>query len=344
MSVTKSILFDEVCQRGSIRDSDVLKFRWLYYEDGFIAAPEAEAIIELNDACRVQDPAWQAFFIEAISDYVVMHAEPEGYVNTKNADWLIDRVTQDGAVRTRTGLELLIKVLEKSRWAPESLARLALNTVKDAILSGNQALRGGTEAPGGIVTNDDVDCLRQIVYAFGGDGNVAVTRAEAEVLFAINDATADETENPAWTEFFVKAITSVVMAASGYKTPSREQALRREQWLQSRGDLSLGKVIESMPREDAVERFFKEGFGSLFEGYDRMTDEERELAALDRQRIEIVTGEDVTGDEVDWLVAQIDRDGALTMNEQALLMQLKATGPKLDPRLASLMKRATGVY
>jgi len=29
--------------------------------------------------------------------------------------------------------------------------------------------------------------VRRILYAFGGDENIAVTRAEAEVLFGIND-------------------------------------------------------------------------------------------------------------------------------------------------------------
>ena len=66
-----------------------------------------------------------------------------------------------------------------------------------------------------------LELLRRMLYAFGGDGNVAVTRAEAEVLFDINDATADAEPNPAWTDLFVKAIANVVMAASGQQPPNQ---------------------------------------------------------------------------------------------------------------------------
>ena len=36
MSILKSLAFDEICQRGSLRDSDILTLRGLYYEDGRI--------------------------------------------------------------------------------------------------------------------------------------------------------------------------------------------------------------------------------------------------------------------------------------------------------------------
>ena len=38
--------------------------------------------------------------------------------------------------------------------------------------------------------------MRRMLYAFGGDGNIAITRQEAEVLFDINDATDADEELP----------------------------------------------------------------------------------------------------------------------------------------------------
>lgn len=219
MSVTRSILFDEVCLRGNIRDADVAKLRWLYYQDGVITRQEAEALFEIHDACRVQDPAWQSFLVEAITDYLVTHAEPHGYINVANADWLIERIAAQGAIKTATGLELLINVLDKARWAPQSLSCLALNTMKDAILSGNDALRGSVGGAPGVITNADVERLRRIVHAFASEGNIQVTRGELALLFELDAATASETDNPVWTDFFVKAAANVLMGSSGYKVP-----------------------------------------------------------------------------------------------------------------------------
>lgn len=331
MSVTGSLFFDEICRRGSLHEADVAKLRELYYEDGLIDSREADALFEVHAVCRIKDPAWQDFFVEAICDYLVAHAEPRGYINIDNADWLLERITHDGVLETRTELEILIRAIDKARWSPESMVRFALHSVNDAVISGKDTLRGVPSAKAGQVTDADVDLIRRIIFAFGGDGNVAVTRAEAEILFAINDATAEQTDNAAWTELFVKAIAGVVMAASGYSAPPRAEALRREQWLESRGDLAPGNFVSAMLAGGLS------GFKDLFS---RQNDEERELARLDNERRAIITAEEVTGDEAEWLAAQIDRDGALTYNERCLLEYLKAESPQLHPALQPLLERA----
>ena len=241
MAVLSAVSIAEIKARGSIKDADVLKVRRNYYDDGIITAEEAEAILALNDACPVQDPAWADCFVETITDYIVEQAKPEGYLTTENCDWLIARISRDGRIETKTELELLVNVLDKARWAPQSLIRFALDQVKIAVLEGTGPLRSGKQLSPGHVCEGDVDVLRRMLYSFGGDGNIAVTRPEAEVLFDINDATADADNHPAWTDLFVKAIANSVMAASGYACPPREVALAREAWLDRRGDLSLAQ-------------------------------------------------------------------------------------------------------
>jgi len=342
MSVASSLFFDEVCQSGSVREADVQKLRELYYEDGLIAAQEADALFEINDACHVKDPAWQAFFVEAVTDFVVGHAEPRGYINTDNSDWLIERITHDGAVETQTELEILIRTIDKARWSPESLARFALNTVKDAVISGNTVLRGGKAPVAGVVTDADVDMLRRVIFAFGGDGHTAVTRAEAEILFEINDATAEADNAPAWTELFVKAVSGVVMAASGYNAPTREEALKRELWLESRGDLSPANVLRGMvgTRSSDLQAQFGNGImAGFFDLFSSQSSEERELERLEKERREILTREEVTSDEAAWLVALINRDGRLTYNEECLIATLRADSPTLAPELSPLLDR-----
>jgi hypothetical protein len=330
MSVLSAVSISEIKARGSIKDVDVLKLRRSYYDDGLITPEEAEIIFALNDACPVQDPAWADCFVETITDYIVEQAKPEGYLTTENADWLIQRVSKDGRIESKTEMELLVSVLDRARWSPQSLVAFALEQVKDAVINGEGPLRSGKLLGPGVVTEADVDLLRRIIYSYGGDGNVAVTRPEAQILFDIDEATADADNHPAWGDLFVKAIANCVMVASGYAPPPREQALARDAWLDRRGDLALGNVAAGMAA----------GLGSLFGGYDEMSTEERAMARLALQKVEIVTNEAVTEVEASWLAQRIGRDGRLTPNERALLMFLKAESPSIHPSLQALVDKA----
>jgi hypothetical protein len=330
MSIIKSLSFDEICQRGTITDTDVQRLRSLFYDDAHISREEAEALFSLNNTCLDNDASWPEFFVEALCDYLINEVEPKGYLTGANADWLIQRIAQDGIVNSETELELLVAVIEKARWCPERLVRYALEQVEHAVIYGAGPLRSGAHLEAGRVTDGDVDLLRRALYAFGGEGNIAVTRSEAEVLFRINDATCDADNAPAWEELFVKAIANAVMAASGYKVPTREEAMRREQWLEQRGDLSAGAFVAAIGRG---------GLKGIRAAYAQQTPEERAIARLEQQRIEIITNEEVTGGEVEWLVDWIGRDDQLTRNERALLAFLKAESPELHPSLEPLLGR-----
>ena len=329
MGVLAALPIAEIKARGSIKDADVLKLRRNYYHDGHITADEAEIIFALNDACPVQDPAWADCFVETITDYIVDQAKPEGYLTTENAGWLIARIAKDGRIETKTEMELLVSVLDKARWAPQSLVGFALDQVKHAVVSGTGPLRSGKMLEPGIVSAADVDLLRRIIYCCGGDGNLAVTQPEAEALFDIDAATAGAENHPSWRDLFVKAIANCVMAASGYATPPREQALARDAWLERRGDLALDKMAAGMAS----------GIRGLFSGYREQSDEERAIARLTQQKIEIVTNEAVTMAEADWLAERIGRDGRLSPNERAVLMFLKAESPSIHPNLQALVDK-----
>jgi hypothetical protein len=328
MAVLNAVSIAEIKARGSIKDADVLKLRRNYYDDGIITAEEADVIFALNEACPVQDPAWADCFVETITDYLVEQAEPRGYLTAENAQWLIERIGRDGRVDSKTELELLVNVLDKARWAPQSLVRFALEQVKEAVLSGAGPLRSGKILEPGTVSESDVDLVRRILYAAASDGCIALTRVEAEVLFAIDESSCVRDNHPAWTDLFVKAIANCVMAASGYAPPPREVALAGEAWLERRGDLSL----------DAIMR----GVGSLrglFAGYREQSAEEGAIARLTRQKVEIVTHDAVAPANAAWLAERIGRDGKITANERALLMFLTES-PAIDPALRVLVNRA----
>ena len=327
MSVLSAVPIAEIKARGSIRDVDVLKLRRNYYVDGRITEDEADVIFALHDACPVQDPAWADYFLETITDYIVDQTKPEGYLTVANASWLIQRISKHGRIETKTEMELLVSVLDKARWVPQSLVAFALDQVKDAIINGNGPLRMGLPIWRCVVTEADVDLLRRIIYSYGSEGSIAVTRPEAEILFAIDAPTAHSDNHPSWRDLFVKAIASCVMAASGYAMPSRAEALARDAWLGRRGDLSLDKVAVGMAT-------------SLFGPYREQSPEERAIARLGLQKVEIVTNEAVTPAEASWLAQCMWRPGGLTPNVRALLMYLKAESPSIHPSLQALVDKA----
>ena len=61
--------------------------------------------------------------------------------------------------------------------------------------------------------------------------------------------------------------------------------LRREAWLESRGDLSLGNMLSQA---------FQGGFAGIFALYQEQTAEQRALARLEQQRLEIITNQEIT--------------------------------------------------
>ena len=286
MGCMSSVGINAIIAGGGISDSDVLALRRAYYNDGEIDFGEADSLFALNDACHIHVPAWADFFVEALTDYVVNRLPPEGYVTAENAGWLMGKISADGKVESATELELLVNILDKARWSPTSLVSFALDQVKHAVIDGEGPLRGGMTLGRGRITEGEVAMLRRVLYAFGGDGNIAITRAEAEVLFEINDACADGPQVPAWTDLFVKAIANVLMATSGYATPTREQALKTEHWLASRGDIYRG--------------FANITPASILTAYSAQSIEEQSLTRLERQRIELITNEEITPIEAQW--------------------------------------------
>ena len=71
----------------------------------------------------------------------------------------------------------------------------------DRALFGHQARRPGA------IDRADVEVIRRLVYGRGGQSGLAISRTEAEFLFALERATAGAANDPAWRELFVKAIT-----------------------------------------------------------------------------------------------------------------------------------------
>jgi hypothetical protein len=326
---------DEILSRVAISRKvtaeDALAARRLVYaEDGLADPGEMEMLFRIDEAAGESAPEWRSLLVEAGTDFLVHQQAPSGYVDEANADWLISRIEKDGKVKSATGLELLVKVLEAAKSSPPRLVRLALRQVQIAAIDGEGPLASGGALEPGRVGAAETALLRRILYAFGGDDGIAVTRAEAEVLFDINDATADADNDPAWTDLFVKAVANCIMSASGYAVPTREVALRHEEWL----DAPTGGVAGFFAKMAAG------GFRGMLEAY-REPDSEARWAAINRAKeAAFAAAGPVTQGEAEWLAGRIGRDGAIHENERALLRFIKEEGREIHPSLAPLIEKA----
>ncbi len=330
MSLLSAVSVADIRARGSISEVDVAAVRRSFYADGVIDANEAQTLCDLHRLPGAHVIGWGDCFVETLTDYLVQQARPEGYVTLEQAEWLVGQIAPNGTVDTRAELELLINILDKARWSPLSLVAFTLDQVRRAIVDNAGPLRSGKTLAAGQIDETEVELIKRVLYAYGGDGNIAITRAEAELLFEIDAATQGADNAESWPDLFVKAIANCVMAASGYATPSREQALAREVWLKRRGDAGLAAIVGGLASG---------GLSGVLAAYREQNSEQRAIATLERQKIEIVTAEDVTVAEAQWLADRIGRDGVVSKNEQALLDLLTAQSPKIAPELAELVGR-----
>ena len=331
MGGLRSLPIDDILTRRTIVFDDILILKRVFYEDGVVSADEADLVFSMNRVCTAQHADWPDFLIEAITDYLVFQEAPRGYVTAANAHWLMDRVSNNGKIDSKTELELVVTVLDKARWAPVSLSKFALEQVKHAVISGTGPLRKGKALEAGTISEGEVDLIRRILYAFAGDGHVAVTRDEADILFDIDEAVAGSAPNPTWTDLFVKAIANVMMSASGYSVPSREEALRQEATPDNPEEqISVLASLLSMVHSNLA---------SVQDAYHDQTIEERAMARLEHQRIEIITNEEITEAEATWLVGRLGRDGRLSPSERALVTYLNHESPRIHPTLTEAVCR-----
>lgn len=281
-----------------ISPEDALQMRRIVWRDGDIDTAEAEAIFDLNTAVKSPARDWVDFFVEAMSVYLVRQQTPLGYVDATKADWLIAKIDQDGRVDTLGELELLVKILEDATSVPDRLKSYALAQIEAIVATGSGPTRvGGTIDPG-CITDAEVGLLRRMLFAHAGDGPAIVSRAEAEMLFRLKDATLGQANAEAWQTLFVQAVGNHVMAYQSYTPLTREDAVRL--------DAFMADTTSNAPS------FLSRMASGLLGKSARPT---RDPIDHDAGK---AAAQAVTPTEQTWLTGAIDRDGVCDPFEEAL--------------------------
>ena len=110
---------------GIIDADEVARLKEVLYEDGVIDKEEADFLFEISDAVtgKDNDPAWEAFFIQAIADFLLKDEVSPGEIDADEAAWLVEKIGADGQV-DGTEKALLEKLQKEAKSFPEALAAL----------------------------------------------------------------------------------------------------------------------------------------------------------------------------------------------------------------------------
>src|SRR3954447_23675608 len=82
-------LTDRVLENKRVGEDDVLLLQRSLLEDGLASREEADVLIALDRAVESAHPAWSAYLVGAVVEFVVWTSRPTGVVDADTARWLV---------------------------------------------------------------------------------------------------------------------------------------------------------------------------------------------------------------------------------------------------------------
>lgn len=128
----------------------------------------------------------------------------------------------------------------------------ALTIVRDGVITGEgPTTRGRVHFSRSLDSDDTAWCARILTAAAVNDQ--PISRAEAEVLFEINEAAAERTDGGRFDDLLAKAVAHHAAAASGLPVPPRSVALAEgteiESWAPGYASRVNGSVLEWIAKQ-----------------------------------------------------------------------------------------------
>lgn len=314
---------------GEVNDRDVLLLRDAVWGDEGISYDVIDALFMINDRCAPTSPDWIDFFIEAVEHALLHQTPPPGFLDEDAARWLSARIDRNGRVATIGEIELLVSILEHAENAPETLKTYALAQIEATVTSGVGPTRDKTSLRPNCVDDAEVQLLRRLIFAGGGEGAVIVGTQEADMLIRIKDATLHGRNAQGWLQLFVQAVGNHLMAHSDYQPLSREDALRLNAEMEINTPSVAGFFRRMLPTDMLGRGTILDAFKTVFLHED---DAFSSSPALDSQRL-------MTADEAAWLKMHIAMDGETDAFEKALMTFLLDEMGSLPAPLAGLNRR-----
>lgn len=295
----------KVTSTPSGREAEALRALNAMYEDGVVCRAEAEQLFLLQTKLTDADTQWQARFNEAIRDYVLSVETPSNWVTAEEAAWLIDRISVTERPDSWVMVDLLIDITRKADGVDISLVNFLQDKLAQHCIAD------------GVIGAAEVERIRAALYAASSAGGVWITEQEADLLFALNDATAHADNHPSWNDLFARMIANYVTSMSHSTTACEHAAMARDRWLDD-SEINVKRVVSN-----TFGLVGKNFWGKL------LYDARRERQGRFEQRLQAANdAERITPIESAYVNSKINEDGFVSPAEQALLNFLHAASPE----------------
>jgi len=84
---------------------------------------EAEVLFEIDAAQATDNPAWSAYFVESLVEFLVYGSRPTGHISESDAAWLVASVGKEVSPNVPALVRALVLQAEE---VPECVIRLAM--------------------------------------------------------------------------------------------------------------------------------------------------------------------------------------------------------------------------
>ena len=329
-------LASHIAAAGTITPQDIRALRQTMFDDGIVTREEADALFAIERARTAHNDAWSMLFVEALTDYALHQELPRDYLSDDTAAWIQHQV----GLRKRPSLDadmaLVAQLVEQARDVPPSFAAFALRLAKDAVIYGDGTDGRGRMHKSGCVDEADLALLKRILWGAGLEGQLAISRDEAEALCAIADATTGADNVPEFDDLFAKAIGNYLIGATGRAVPSRADALRWQadlpyktgvvnvlsEMLRARGVINSALLIDSLQTQS-----LRQDIRDEHEHRNMVREVEMEVAAI------------MTPEKAGWLRDHVGKNGVMTGPEKALVRFIARESGAMDPSLKELITK-----
>jgi hypothetical protein len=133
--------------------------------------------------------------------------------------------THLGRIERGGSFQNLIAAIERSKIEAPELAAAALRGVLKGVITGEGPTTAGRVHFSRALDPQDASLCARILKAAGGDAGAPVSRLEANVLFDIDAAAAERTDNGRFDDLLVKSVAHLTLAEAGHVVPPRQVAL-----------------------------------------------------------------------------------------------------------------------
>lgn len=205
-----------IAGKGRITPDDVTLLRRITWPDGIRSRQEAAMALQLDKCCSTSCPEWSVYLAEAVTDFVVWRELPTSVVSGETAGWLLATLADGGAIRSRSGLEILLNVLDIAKDVPHFLSSLALNQVRLALLPEQRGIYAQLRGGGSAVSKSDLAFIWRVLRSALDRGCLHLSRAERLVLQQIDRIGDAGKHHPGWHEMM--ALARIASDATGFST------------------------------------------------------------------------------------------------------------------------------